>query len=1283
MPFVNDLEMPPTVSTEFTPLLRHESETEEGEAAPTSRERLYLFLEAKTPAGRWYERFIFALILLNVASFILASLFVEDYNDAPWASRKHGLCGNLCDALWFGNYRDNGLEWLQLGSTSVLEIGTVLVFSVEYVLRLYTADLEDARYTGLAGRLRYVPTFFSMVDLASTVPFYVDISLRHTDLAASSFLRMFRLFRMMRVEGRYDTALTMVDDVFAAQKAILGTALFVGFTTWMTVSSLYYLVERRSNDMIYCGAAPEYCPGDLDTNLCVIDDWGVTNCTAAGCPATEEYPEPCYNLFNSIPMASYYALLNLFGEFPLIDQHSSAGQVIGTLTAVVAVAVFALPAGIIGNGFEDVIEKRRDTSDEPSEIVEEGGMTSGHQSPNATPRGWWYNLLHAQTIPGAATLDRFINSLIVLTALSFMLDTISTLSSKTHILLDSFELISVTVFTLEFAMRVYAAKEDPKYNHPGGRFAYMMTFLALVDILSFLPFWFEVIFTGKIITPYSDSSSTWSNVVKGLRLLRILRFERYTHAFTSFDDVLARNKDVLAVTAFTAILFWVFFGAFLYFTERDNPDEEMASNYNTVPNAMWITLLNLAGESPLSQYSMAGKVATGVLGLFATGVFGIPIGVLGAGFEEVVEQENEDNTEELEFQDHSTRSTENLGSSVEQAAYNFVNGIGSTAAQYFEKMIYVLIFLAVAVGVWQTLEGQENTFSEVEWGAVIIFTAEYLIRLIGAGADPDFAKGCGVVQSRLRFLISFYSIIDLLAIIPFYVAFALPNSIVNDYDEYLRMLRILRLIKLDKYVPSITLIDDVIRLKFNSLRVAFFAAITLWILFAALLFLCEHKDGWNSIDNVPLYGCDENCSMVDRFQNFFDSMVYTGIHLTGDYPIITYSWPARFVNFFMVIAAVGVVSIPSGLIASGFVQIVQSKNKVKRGEDPISPGGRAGDDWYEIHYRTLEGVDPPPSPLGPKVDEWQHAVNKFLNGTKISGSHTQWTRVSYASRVFIFAVIISNVLAVLVESIPRIDKAVGNQAGNFFDVFEAFSVMIFASEYILRLFCAPKNREALYSTFIYATTFFGIVDLLSTAPWFVQEALIATGRLNAGGDSAKIFRLFRIFRILQLEDFITAFSKLDNVFRASKDVLKATGLMALIIWVGCGALFFIFEENNPNWRVCDASIPLSTPDPNQPGCYDFGSTAACNQIYPGLCTQKAFTDMPNALYYTAVFLGGEWGVVDFTWPGRMVCLFLCVIGIGLYAIPIGSLFDSFGAVLGMGGDDDEEEERAEEGPEGK
>ncbi len=191
-------------------------------------------------------------------------------------------------------------------------------------------------------------------------------------------------------------------------------------------------------------------------------------------------------------------------------------------------------------------------------------------------------------------------------------------------------------------------------------------------------------------------------------------------------------------------------------------------------------------------------------------------------------------------------------------------------------------------------------------------------------------------------------------------------------------------------------------------------------------------------------------------------------------------------------------------------------------------------------------------------------------------------------------------------------------------------------DYLLRLFSARKSREALYSPLMYARTFFGIVDFITIAPWYIQLLLICTG-VNVSQDQAKIFRIFRIFRLLQLEDFLVAFSKLDNVFRATKDILKATGLMAIIIWVGTSALFFIFEQDNPNFRECDESIPpLGTTE--NPGCFDFETAAACNAVYPDMCSQSAFATMPDTMYYVAVFLGGEWGVV-----GEYLCspLFTC------------------------------------------
>ena len=128
---------------------------------------------------------------------------------------------------------------------------------------------------------------------------------------------------------------------------------------------------------------------------------------------------------------------------------------------------------------------------------------------------------------------------------------------------------------------------------------------------------------------------------------------------------------------------------------------------------------------------------------------------------------------------------------------------------------------------------------------------------------------------------------------------------------------------------------------------------------------------------------------------------------------------------------------------------MQSKIKTKnaRGQGNTLGGataGIAGDDWYEVSYRQLEGVEPPPSKWGPQVDKYQVMVNEFLNGKEDESGNVHFTSLASVSRAFIFTIIILNIVAVLLESVPTIDSHVGNERGNFFDVFEFVSVMVFA-----------------------------------------------------------------------------------------------------------------------------------------------------------------------------------------------------------------------------------------------
>jgi hypothetical protein len=112
--------------------------------------------------------------LRSTSSCSLGTCFQPEYNpEGPPPS-------NVLDVLFFGNDDDNGF----LG-TSVLEVITIAIFTVDYVLRFATAHEADESYAGFCGRLRFLVSFYSIVDLLSTVPFYVDLALVDANLPPS------------------------------------------------------------------------------------------------------------------------------------------------------------------------------------------------------------------------------------------------------------------------------------------------------------------------------------------------------------------------------------------------------------------------------------------------------------------------------------------------------------------------------------------------------------------------------------------------------------------------------------------------------------------------------------------------------------------------------------------------------------------------------------------------------------------------------------------------------------------------------------------------------------------------------------------------------------------------------------------------------------------------------------------------------------------------------------------------------------------------------------------
>eukprot|EP00435_Cladocopium_sp_Y103_P025769 s2741_g6.t1 len=341
------------------------------------------------------------------------------------------------------------------------------------------------------------------------------------------------------------------------------------------------------------------------------------------------------------------------------------------------------------------------------------------------------------------------------------------------------------------------------------------------------------------------------------------------------------------------------------------------------------------------------------------------------------------------------------------------------------------------------------------------------------------------------------------------------------------MLRIFRLLTLDKYIPSVSLIGRVFAKHAKDFQMAAYASASpepqllaprsrlhrlclvrrLWLIFSALMWLTERHDR-TEVDDV---------TMAQRYGTMFSAMPYTLVHLTGC------------VLFLALLFAVGVVSVPTGLLASGFTQELKKFRAEERQKrvDAATTIERAIISY--LRRRRLRKITEETKADNPNKIK----MVDFLEQKTLSGR--VWKKV-------MLLLIILNVLAAL--------------GSDFLNGFELMSVLLFTFEYLANVWSANANIRYCFHRRNYTLSFFGVVDLVTVAPFWVQTVMYLSGMQF----NAFIFRIARLLRILQLEDFVESFTLLDDAWRSCRETMVATGFMALLVWV-CGAvLFYEFEQ---------------------------------------------------------------------------------------------------------------------------
>ena len=193
-----------------------------------------------------------------------------------------------------------------------IEIISVIIFTIEYICRLWTADLLHSDLSAAKARIRYIFSFMAIIDLLAILPFYLPMIIP-IDLRVLRMLRIFRLFRIFKI-NRYTNALSTIGQVIKDKAAQLISSMFVVFLLILIASILMYSVEH------------------------------------------EAQPEQFNNIFQSM----WWAIATLttvgYGDiYPI----TVAGKILSAIIALLGIGMVAVPTGIISSGFSEMIDKQK------------------------------------------------------------------------------------------------------------------------------------------------------------------------------------------------------------------------------------------------------------------------------------------------------------------------------------------------------------------------------------------------------------------------------------------------------------------------------------------------------------------------------------------------------------------------------------------------------------------------------------------------------------------------------------------------------------------------------------------------------------------------------------------------------------------------------------------------------------------------------------------------------------------------------------------------------------
>ena len=234
---------------------------------------------------------------------------------------------------------------------------------------------------------------------------------------------------------------------------------------------------------------------------------------------------------------------------------------------------------------------------------------------------------------------------------------------------------------------------------------------------------------------------------------------------------------------------------------------------------------------------------------------------------------------------------------------SIIEDTDTKSGRVFDLVVQALIVISLISFSIETLPDLESSTRQllrwVEVSCVVVFTLEYFLRI-------------AVAKNKRGFIFSFFGIVDLIAVLPFYLALGIDLRSVRAF----RLLRLLRLLKLTRYSEAMRTLTLAIRLVREELILFFIVSLIVLYLTAVGIYYFE------------------NPAQPEKFSSIFSSMWWSVATLTavgyGDiYPITV---GGKVFTFFILLVGLGIVSVPAGILASALSEAKNLNQKSKDAE---------------------------------------------------------------------------------------------------------------------------------------------------------------------------------------------------------------------------------------------------------------------------------------------------------------------------------------------------------------